>query len=91
MEVSQWLLEQWAVPSERGRGGWLWLVVKQWAVPSEGGRGVCFANRCCTEFSNRNRLRLLPYPELDMAATGVLPFIRGVDLSGNDFKVSPLF
>uniref|UniRef100_A0A8C7YD00 Uncharacterized protein n=1 Tax=Oryzias sinensis TaxID=183150 RepID=A0A8C7YD00_9TELE len=22
-----------------------------------------------------------------MAATGVLPFIRGVDLSGNDFKV----
>lgn len=32
-----------------------------------------------------------------MAATGVLPFIRGVDLSGNDFKVrifkqhSPMF
>lgn len=25
-----------------------------------------------------------------MAATGVLPFIRGVDLSGNDFKVRPL-
>lgn len=23
-----------------------------------------------------------------MAATGVLPFIRGVDLSGNDFKVT---
>lgn len=22
-----------------------------------------------------------------MAATGVLPFVRGVDLSGNDFKV----
>lgn len=25
-----------------------------------------------------------------MAATGVLPFIRGVDLSGNDFKVRTL-
>jgi len=25
-----------------------------------------------------------------MAATGVLPFIRGVDLSGNDFKVRVL-
>lgn len=25
-----------------------------------------------------------------MAATGVLPFIRGVDLSGNDFKVRAL-
>lgn len=24
-----------------------------------------------------------------MEATGVLPFVRGVDLSGNDFKVSP--
>ena len=24
----------------------------------------------------------------EMASTGVLPFIRGVDLSGNDFKVS---
>lgn len=23
-----------------------------------------------------------------MEATGVLPFVRGVDLSGNDFKVS---
>lgn len=23
----------------------------------------------------------------EMASTGVLPFIRGVDLSGNDFKV----
>uniref|UniRef100_A0AAZ3SXF4 Uncharacterized protein n=1 Tax=Oncorhynchus tshawytscha TaxID=74940 RepID=A0AAZ3SXF4_ONCTS len=23
-----------------------------------------------------------------MAATGVLPFIRGVDLSGNDFKLT---
>lgn len=28
------------------------------------------------------------HPELEMAATGILPFIRGVDLSGNDFKVS---